>query len=250
MLLIAQITDTHLFSDSQNKMFDCPTNQTFAAVINTIANLQPPPDILLLTGDISQDETVASYQYAKSLIEPLKIPTYWLPGNHDQNIQSIRSLNGDYISAIKSFARSGWQFILLDSMVIQQPYGELSIAQLEFLTQQLENDLPTLVAVHHPAIACGLGYMDEIGLRNAADFWEVIDRHPQVKVILSGHIHQEFATQRHHVKVLGTPSTCIQLKPNQPQVEIDDRPPGFRLLQLYQDGQVETEIIWIHDAKF
>jgi 3',5'-cyclic-AMP phosphodiesterase len=246
MLLIAQITDTHLFSDSQNKMFGCPTNQTFAAVINTIANLQPPPDILLLTGDISQDETVASYQYAKSLIEPLQIPTYWLPGNHDQNIQSIRSLNGDYISAIKSFARSGWQFILLDSMVIQQPYGELSIAQLEFLTQQLENDLPTLVAVHHPAIACGLGYMDEIGLRNAADFWEVIDRHPQVKVVLSGHIHQEFATHRYGVKVFGTPSTCIQLKPNQPQVEVDDRPPGFRLLQLHPDGQVTTEVIWVN----
>jgi 3',5'-cyclic-AMP phosphodiesterase len=245
MPLVAQITDTHLFADGEAKMFGCQTNHTFAAVIAAIAKLQPQPDILLLTGDISQDDTVSAYQYARSLIEPLKIPTYWLCGNHDQNAAAVDELNHGHISSIKSFTQSGWRFILLDSMVAQQPHGELSEQQLQWFEQELSDDLPTLVAVHHHPIACGLDDMDAIGLRNAEDFLQVVDRHPPIKVILNGHIHQEFATQRHGVNYFGTPSTCIQLKPNQADLEVDDRPPGFRLLRLHPDGKVETEVCWV-----
>jgi 3',5'-cyclic-AMP phosphodiesterase len=251
MLLVAQITDTHLFEDDRKTMFDCPTNQTFAAVIATIAQLSPQPDLLLLTGDISQDDSAGSYTYARSLLEPLQIPTYWLPGNHDQNIQAIQTLNHGCISSSKSFTKFfnglGWQFILLDSSVTQQPHGELSDEQLQWFEQQLAStDHPTLVAIHHQPIACGLNYMDQIGLRNAEAFLQIVDRHPQIKVILNGHIHQEFATIRNGIHYLGTPSTCIQLKPNQANVEVDDRPPGFRLIHLHPDGQIATEVVWVN----
>ncbi len=262
MLLVAQITDTHLFADDRQTMSNCATNQSFAAVIKAIAALQPQPDILLITGDISQDETVESYTYARSLIQPLQIPTYWIPGNHDQNPATIGSLNGGPISPLKAFSQAGWQFILLDSMVIQQPYGELATTQLEWLEQQLERQLehqleqqleqplsqsapPTLIAIHHHPIACGLDYMDKMNLQNAADFFAIIDRYPQVKVVLHGHIHQDFATQRGGVDYFGTPSTCIQLKPRQATIEVDDRPPGLRLLRLDPQGQVETEVRWV-----
>jgi 3',5'-cyclic-AMP phosphodiesterase len=244
-MLVAQITDTHLFADDRQTMFDCATNQTFAAVINAIAQLQPPPDVLLLTGDISQDDTVESYEYARSLIQSLQIPTYWIPGNHDQNTTASARLNAGCISPQKSFSQAGWQFILLDSRVDQQPSGALSRLQLEWLEQELATSLPTLIAVHHHTIACGLSYMDDIVLQNADELLEIIDRHPQVKVVLSGHIHQEFATERHGVNYFGTPSTCIQLKPRQAKIEVDDRPPGFRLLRLAPDGKVRTEVCWV-----
>jgi 3',5'-cyclic-AMP phosphodiesterase len=246
MLLVAQITDTHLFADDRATLFDCPTNQTFAAVMTAIDTLNPRPDILLLTGDISQDETQESYEYARSLIQPLGIPTYWIPGNHDQNVATIAALNGGYISSLKTFLQAGWQFILLDSMVLQQPWGELNKSQLELLEKHLQSSLPTLIAVHHHPIDCGLDYMDNIGLQNAEAFFRVIDRYPQVKVVLNGHIHQEFATQRQGVTYLGTPSTCMQLKPRQVNVEVSDRPPGFRLIKLEPDGQIATEVCWVN----
>lgn len=248
MLLVAQLTDTHLFADGTKTMFDCRTNQTFAAVMQQLAQVQPRPDLLLLTGDISQDDTAESYAYARSLIGPLQIPTYWLRGNHDQNGDAIEQLNGDRITAEKSFEQGGWRFILLDSMVLDQPGGQLSQLQLEYLEQQLQDEKPTLVAVHHHPIDCGVKYMDDIRLSNADDLFAVLDRYPQVKLVICGHIHQEFAAERSGVTYLGTPSTCIQLKPNQTEIELDtDRAPGFRLLRLYADGRFETEVCRVVD---
>jgi 3',5'-cyclic-AMP phosphodiesterase len=249
-LLVAQLTDTHLFADGSQTMFDCRTNDTFAAVVARVAALAPRPDCLLLTGDISQDDSVASYEYARSLIGPLQIPTYWLRGNHDQNGAAIAALNGGGITADKSFEQGGWRFILLDSMVRDEPGGRLAESQLAYLEQQLQTakltPIPTLVAVHHHPIACGLAGMDAIGLANAADLFAVLDGYPQVKLVINGHIHQEFATERAGVTYLGTPSTCIQLKPQQVKMELDtERSPGFRLLRLYADGRFETEVCWV-----
>jgi 3',5'-cyclic-AMP phosphodiesterase len=247
-LLVAQLTDTHLFADGSQTMFDCRTNLTFAAVVARVAALAPRPDCLLLTGDISQDDSAASYEYARSLIGPLQIPTYWLRGNHDQNGDAIAALNGDRIVADKSFEQGGWRFILLDSMVLDEPGGRLAESQLEYLEQQLQDTKPTLVAVHHHPIACGLAGMDEIGLANAADLFAVLDGYPQVKLVINGHIHQESVAERAGVTYLGTPSTCIQLKPQQVKMELDtDRSPGFRLLRLYADGRFETEVCWVRD---
>jgi 3',5'-cyclic-AMP phosphodiesterase len=248
MLLVAQLTDTHLFADGTKTMFDCRTNQTFAAVIQQLAQVQPRPDLLLLTGDISQDDTAASYEYARSLIGPLQIPTYWLRGNHDQNDAAIGQLNGDRICADKSFDQGGWRFILLDSIVLNQPGGRLAELQLEYLEHQLQDEKPTLVAVHHHPIDCGVEYMDDIRLSNADDLFGVLDRYAQVKLVICGHIHQEFAAERGGVKYLSAPSTCMQLKPNQAEIELDtDRSPGFRLLRLYEDGRFETEVCRVRD---
>jgi 3',5'-cyclic-AMP phosphodiesterase len=241
-MLVLQMTDTHLFADSEGEMFGCRTRDTFDRVIEAIAQLETKPDLLLLTGDISQDESVASYVYVQSRLQDLNIRSHWLPGNHDQGEKAIAFLNGGCVSAQKDFVLGGWQFILLDSMVPQQPYGELSPQQLAYLDSKLETDLPTLIAVHHQVIDCGLTYMDGMGLRNAGMLLERLGRSPQVKVVLNGHIHHEFSELRDGVHFLGTPSTCMQLKPMQEKAELDDRPAGFRLLWLGAEGEARTEV--------
>jgi Icc protein len=84
--------------------------------------------------------------------------------------------------------------------------------------------------------------MDQIGLRNPDDLLAVIDRYPQVKLVLFGHIHQAFSTTRAGVQYLGCPSTCVQFKPDQPDFAIDQQPPGFLMLDLYPDGQFDSRI--------
>ncbi|NJM46500.1 MAG: hypothetical protein HC860_10205 [Alkalinema sp. RU_4_3] len=81
-----------------------------------------------------------------------------------------------------------------------------------------------------------------MGLRNGEMLLERIDRAPQVKVVLNGHIHHAFAELRQGVHFLGTPSTCVQLKPMQEKAEVDSMPAGFRLLWLESGGEVETEV--------
>jgi Icc protein len=243
-LLIAQLTDTHLFADGSQEMLGCRTNHSFRAVVADISQLQPQPDVLLLTGDLSQDETLESYVYLRSLIEPLNIPTYWIPGNHDQGLADLeQGLNSALILPDKHFQKGEWNFILLNTMMIGKVQGRLSVAELTRLEEQLHlHHQPTIAVLHHPPLPVGAECMDQIRLENSDELFEIIDRFPQVKIVLFGHIHHAFEQLRHSVRYVGTPSTCVQLKPKSEVFTIDARPPGFRLLRLYPDGQYETEV--------
>jgi len=243
-LLVAQITDTHLFAEVDQKMLGLTTHDSLQAVLDRLSQLQPKPNILLLTGDLSQDETDESYQRLQNLIAPLDIPTYWLPGNHDNLPAMQQLLNQPPILAEKSFAAGGWHFLLLSSWLPGCVQGELSQASLEWLDMQLQHigEQPTLIALHHPPCSINSAWMDEIKLQNPDEFFAVIDRYLQVKLVLFGHIHQAFEDQRRGVRYLGSPSTCVQFKPESVKFAIDPAQPGFRLLTLLPDGTFETQI--------
>lgn len=242
-LLVAQITDTHLFAKEEQQMLGLCTHDSLQAVVAHLRQLQPLPDILLLTGDISQDETNESYQRLKDIISPLQIPTYWIPGNHDDLPLMQQVLNQPPIEADKSFAAGGWHFLLLSSWIPGQVHGKLSQTSLEWLEQQLQLiDKPTLVALHHPPCLINSDWMDRIKLQNPEEFFAVIERYSQVKLVVFGHIHQAFEGKRRGVQYLGSPSTCVQFKPESVEFAIAQTQPGFRLLTLLPDGTFETKI--------
>lgn len=247
-LRVAQLTDCHLFADAGQTMLAVQPVQTFQRVVEQVRSLSPRPDVLLLTGDLSQDETPASYARLRSAILPLERPTYWIPGNHDQPLLETDLLSQGKISAQKQFQQGGWNFVLLNSALRNEVHGALSDATLDWLEQQLQAmpAQPTLVALHHPPLPIQSLWMDEIGLKNPADFFAVVDRYPQVKLVLFGHIHQEFEAERNGVKYLGSPSTCVQFKPLSQQFAVDERSPGFRLLSLFPDGRFESDICWVN----
>lgn len=246
-LRIAQITDTHLFADETAVSNGFQTARSLQAVLEQVAALSPRPDLLLLTGDLSQDETLGSYRQLQAQIAPLGIPAYWIPGNHDQYPALMQqALCVPPFSTQKCFQQGGWNVVLLSSMVPNLVYGELSLDTLTWLEQQLQRaaSLPTLVALHHPPLAIASAWMDTIGLQNRDALFAVLDRHPQVKLVIFGHIHQEFDEWRGAVRYLGTPSTCVQFVPKGDRFAIDgDRKPGFRLITLHRDGSYETQVV-------
>lgn len=241
---IAQVTDIHLFADENHELLGMPTTESFQAVIQSLREQQPELDLLLLTGDLSGDGTHQSYESVQNLLCPLQIPTYWLPGNHDSAIAMEQVLNLGLVSRRKSFERCGWNFVLLNSCVPGYVHGHLSVLTLQWLDSQLKmiGDKPTLVALHHPPFYVNSDWLDRSILQNPEEFFAVLDRHPQVKLVLFGHIHQEFHYQRYDVHYLGTPSTCIQFKPESSTFTLDQKPPGFRLLKLYSNGTWETGV--------
>ena len=48
---------------------------------------------------------------------------------------------------------------------------------------------------------------------------------------------------------LATPATCVQCKPGTPEPQVDERPPGYRWLELHPDGRIETRVVWLPDAR-
>ncbi|MBW4655221.1 MAG: 3',5'-cyclic-AMP phosphodiesterase [Kaiparowitsia implicata GSE-PSE-MK54-09C] len=244
-MLVAQITDTHLFAEGDRQLKGIATADALAAVLRAVDRLMPRPDVLLLTGDLSQDETAASYDRLRSLVAPLGIPTYWIPGNHDIPVVMEPILQGEPFFSAKQLQHQEWTLLLLNSAVVGQTAGVLSDRSLTWLDQHLQQgrDRPTLIALHHPPFAIGSAWMDSIGLQQPEQLFAVLDRHPQVKVVLFGHIHQAVEAERQGVLYLGTPSTCVQFMPNSSEFAIDSqRSPGFRLLHLHPDGRVETQV--------
>jgi len=243
-LSIAQVTDIHLFADETQELLGLHTTQSFQAIIERLQHLRPQLDLLLLTGDLSQDGTPESYERLHNLLSPLAMPTYWVPGNHDCISIMQQVLNRAPFSAFKAFTQKGWNFLLINSGVPNRVHGHLSQEKLDWLDFRLEfmGDHPTVVALHHPPFRLNSDWLDTSALENPEEFFAVLDRHPQVKLVLFGHIHKEFNRQRHGVQYLGSPSSSLQFEPQSSNFSLDYEKPGFRLLNLYPDGRWETRI--------
>ncbi len=243
-LRVVQITDIHLFAKTDQQLLGLPTRESFQVVLQQVSQLDPKPDLLLLTGDLSQDGRPESYQMLHDLLAPLGIPTYWLPGNHDCVPAMEQVLQGGVMAPQKSFQVAGWHFLLLNSQVPGRVHGELAPETLAWLDQELRavGDTPALVSFHHPPFVVGSTWLDGSSLQNPKALFAVLDRYPQVKLVLFGHIHQEYSQRRRGVQYLGTPSTCIQFEPGSTDFALDTQQPGFRLLHLYPNGTWWTAV--------
>ncbi len=77
---------------------------------------------------------------------------------------------------------------------------------------------------------------------NHAALFAVLDRYPQVRAVVWGHIHAEFADVRNTVHLLAAPATSVQFKPSAPEPQADDVPPGYRWFEFYTDGTLRTGV--------
>lgn len=240
---LLQITDSHLFADTAEALLGLPTHASFKAVVEKAVREHPAVDLVLATGDISQDYSVASYRHFTEQIQRINAPMRWLPGNHDHaDVQLAAASGQDWSQPV--FDLPGWRIVLLNSAVTGEVHGHLMPDQLELLDKALADagTRHVLVCLHHQPVAIGSAWLDSIGLRNPDDFFAVLDRYASVRAVLWGHIHQEVDIQRKGVRLLASPSTCIQFAPASSEFTLDSRLPGYRWLRLHPDGALETGV--------
>ncbi|MDX1757539.1 MAG: 3',5'-cyclic-AMP phosphodiesterase [Marinobacter sp.] len=249
-LRVLQLTDPHLMADPTGELLGVNTRDSFDAVLDQIQRDGILPDLILATGDLAQDCSEDAYRLFAEKLAIFNCPVLWLSGNHDDAATLERMAGVE--SGRKQLVQGGWHFILLDSSVPHQVHGELSNRELTFLDEALtaQPELPTLVALHHHPVDIGSRWMDRIGLKNRDAFWRVIDRHPQVKVVLWGHIHQELDQARGNVRLLASPSTCIQFTAGSDDFAVEALPPGYRWLELAPSGDCQTWVGRAGDFRF
>jgi len=241
---IVQITDIHLFGNSKKKLLGLDTYRSFQAVFDQIQAHHWPPDLILVTGDLAQDGTKAAYELFCSFLSPWDVPTYWLPGNHDDPQLMAEVLACGSISPAKQILLPPWQVVLLDSTIPHEVGGYLAPGQMDFLKQCLAThpDLHTLVCLHHHPVSVNCRWMQDIGLSNGPEFFTLLKDYPQVHGVLWGHIHQLFEEQHQGIQLMATPSTCIQFKPQTTDFSLDTLLPGYRWLELQADGYLRTGV--------
>ena len=88
----------------------------------------------------------------------------------------------------------------------------------------------------------GSAWLDQQMLSDAEAFFEVLGRFPLVRGVLWGHVHQELDRRCGDLRLLCTPSTCIQFMPGQSDFAVDTCAPGYRWLELSGDGSLATGV--------
>lgn len=240
---LVQLTDSHLFAELDGRLMGVKTQDSLEHVINLLRAEQAQIDLLLCTGDISQDGSSASYQRFAEMTGTLNAPMRWLAGNHDERLalQQICAQR-DWLESV--YDLGAWRIIVLDSSVPNQVYGNLADDQLDILEQALcsAGARHVLIALHHHPIPINSQWMDKIGLQNPEQLLSIISRYNTVKVVVWGHVHQEIDQQINAVRWLATPSTCIQFTARSDDFAVSEQAPGYRWLHLYDNGQVETAV--------
>ncbi|QGM81518.1 3',5'-cyclic-AMP phosphodiesterase [Otariodibacter oris] len=251
---ILQITDPHLFATPDGQLLGVPTVKSFQAVLDAIQKEAFDYEIILATGDLVQDHNREAYHRFGQMVKQLKKPLFWIEGNHDLQPQMSNAL-GIYAQIQPHrhiLLSNNWQVVLLDSHVFGKPGGKLSKSQLAWLAETLKNNAEryTLVVLHHNILPTNSAWLDQHSLSNPEQLADVLSDFPNVKAILHGHIHQEVDKKWMDYRVLATPSTCIQFKPNCDKFTLDIKSPGWRELNLMPNGVIKTVVKRLEDACF
>lgn len=242
-LLLVQLSDSHLFAEQDGKLLGMNTRDSLEKVIERVQAEHTGIDLVIASGDLSQDGSVASYQRFRELSARLNAPARWFPGNHDERPAMHEACAGsDLLEQVVDLGN--WRIILLDSSIPGAVPGFLADDQLALLEQALSEapERHHLVCFHHHPVPIGCRWMEPIGIRNPAALFAVLERHPQAKALLWGHVHQEFDQQRGNLRLLASPSTCVQFAPGSDDFQVGSQAPGYRWLRLHPDGQLETGV--------
>ena len=242
-VLLVQLSDSHLFAEADGRLLGMDTCDSLQRVIALVEQEQPRIDLVLATGDLSQDGSLASYQRFRQLTDSLAPQVRWFPGNHDEPAAMQAACAGTAL--LDSVLDIGqWRIILLDSSIVGAVPGYFAEEQLSLLDQALDSAgaRHVLVSFHHHPVSIGCRWMEPIGIRNPQALFARLAGRSQVKALLWGHVHQEFDQQLHGMRLLASPSTCVQFAPGSEDFQVDHEAPGYRWLRLHDDGRLDTGV--------
>ncbi len=248
---LLHITDSHLFADPEQRLLGLNTSKCLQAVIEHVAASRRTAQRILATGDIAQDASALAYDRFLHIAGQLDLPLHALAGNHDLPEQLQASLGA---AATKPVVDHGnWRIIMLNTHVPGSNAGHLTIEQLDLLHQaaQVGPEQNVLVAMHHNPLPMSSQWLDTMQLDNAADFFEQVALLPAIRAVVWGHVHQgfdgtyqvPFAPERAALRMMSTPSTCVQFLPHSQKFGVDNALPGYRWIELYPDGSIGSQIV-------
>ncbi|KPK59920.1 MAG: hypothetical protein AMJ59_08600 [Gammaproteobacteria bacterium SG8_31] len=241
---LLQLSDTHIFASCEEVREGVNTYDCFVRTLNhALANSDP--DVILLTGDLAEDYSKEAYEKIRRLLEDAGRPVYCLPGNHDHLGRMVEVLSEPPFHFMETLELGPWTVPLLSTWDGDRGGGRLGEEELSRLSAELRstNADHALVCLHHCPIEVGSAWLDAVGLDDGDELLALVNEFPRVRAVLCGHIHQELDVISRGVRLMGTPSTCYQFKPGSERFTLDEKPSGYRILNLFPDGHIETRVL-------
>jgi len=217
-MLIAQITDTHIKLPGQKLYDKVDTAAYLRRAVAHINSMKPRPDLVIATGDLVDGGTPEEYAHLRTLLAPLAMPVYLIPGNHDARAplraafpEHLYFQGGQFLHYV--IEGPAVRLIALDTLVAGAPHGELCNERLDWLSDRLaESQQPTVIFMHHPPFESGVAWIDKMRLlKGGARLEEIVQQHPNVERVLCGHVHRPVQIRWAGTTASIAPSTAHQL---------------------------------------
>lgn len=218
MTTLVQITDTHVVERGKLLYDKADTALHLAETVQEINAMRPQPDAVLITGDLVERPGPFNYAHFRDLIEPMRAPIYLMPGNHD-NPQIMAEFFRDtpmfpaaaphYQYAIEDFP---FRILMLNSHFDDSELPFFGPRRLEWVKQELEkSDRPTLIAIHHPPMKTGIGFIDMVGEQWFTELGALLMQYPNVLKVICGHGHVDLNGMLGNIPVQMVGSIAHQL---------------------------------------
>ena len=252
--VIAQLSDLHIREPGRLTYRRIDTAPYLQQAVATLLGLPQRPDAVLITGDLTDFGRAEEYRHLATLLEPLSMPVYLMPGNHDDRAELRRGFpdhrylgTGEFVSFSVDVGEI--RLIALDTTTPGQPHGTLCAARLGWLEAELERspDGPIIVAMHHPPFRSLIAAMDRQGLlEGGPELERIVQRHRNVERVVCGHLHRSIDVRFGGSIASTAPSSAHQLEldmsPEAP-AEWTLEPPGFRLHVWPGSGRLVTHTV-------
>ncbi len=240
---LLQLTDLHVFKDPDVRLKGIPTRELLEDVVRHISESGQTFDHVVVTGDHTHDELPESYQAVRQILSPWLDRLWQVPGNHDDRTV-LRSVFGDRVSGVGqdritfAFKTGRWLCLGVDTHVPGAVPGRIESDQIDWIREQIQWKNPDRVALfmHHPPVDVGSLWMDPIGLTGKELLHELLRSERRIELVCSGHVHHEFSSHVGNAKIFTTPSTGLQFSPAGSQPTFVAAPPGYRVIELTDDG--------------
>jgi 3',5'-cyclic-AMP phosphodiesterase len=247
-LKIAIIPDIHLsFNENDSWVLLKESPVIFQSVINEL-NSRPDIDYVFFGGDLANndDKKLTDVGYVEDVLNDLKHNFYLILGDREADLDE----NCDKTNFTSEFRKNGFSYYKqtyyiqdlkdgyvlfgLDTTIKNKFEGELDKDQLDWLKQNLNfyKDKKVIILMHHSAlVSSDIPFNKDFLLKNAGEFLELIGKYPNVKLVLSGHLHMNSIVKQNKTYFVVTPS-------------VSTYPNSFKILTIYNDRfEVENQKI-------
>lgn len=250
--VVAHLSDTHLLAGDARQHGVIDTVARFESALDRVSRIDPPPQALVFTGDLTDVGDPAAYRLLRARVEPMaeriRAQVIWCMGNHDERAAYSRELFGEESEEQQDrvYDVAGLRIVSLDTSVPGWHHGAVTDGQLTWLAGVLATPAEhgTILALHHPPIPSPMVPVAEVIELLEQDRLAAVLHGTDVRAIIGGHYHFSSHSTFVGIPVSVAAATCYLSDPAPPGrfISAVDGNTSVNAVHVYADRVVHTII--------